>query len=124
VTRVNKIGSEVRGHSPPKNGGANIKIIGKFRTTSQLIANISGTKQDIVEQKTSLHTAVSSAHAFFQLWSINGENETGVSTDPTMGVGDVPLPPVHVPPPLKFGEKNFFPANYYVKFGFFGAKIM
>jgi len=44
-------------------------------------------QQAIVEQKTALQTVISPAHAypFGELWSINGENTTGVYTHAMSG---------------------------------------
>ena len=60
------------GAVPPKNSAAvNIEISAhfRFRQLRNLIANISGTKQDIVKRKTALQTAISPSHE--HLHSVN-----------------------------------------------------
>jgi len=64
MARIYKIWSEIWGPLPKQiYSPQDVKIWGKFRATSQLIANISGTKQDVVEWKAALQTAISPAYA-------------------------------------------------------------
>ena len=68
VTRIYKIGSEIRGSALIKCGGPKTAKIGPiFGQLRNLIANISGKEQDIIEWKTVLQTAISSAHAYL-IW--------------------------------------------------------
>jgi len=67
-----KIESEIWGPSPPKkNGGPKHQNFG-FR---DLIANISGQQQDIVDRKTALEIVITPYEPakFGELWSTNGE---------------------------------------------------
>jgi len=65
VTLIYKIGSEF----PPskKIVSKNINILANFRQLLNLIANISGTKQEIAERKTAFQTVISLAHAYL-IW--------------------------------------------------------
>jgi len=65
VTQIYKIGAEIWATSPQKWRPKSIKMRGQTWDSfvCNLMANISGKKQNIVERKTALQTAISLAHA-------------------------------------------------------------
>jgi len=70
----------------PKNGGQTSKFGANFKQLHNVIVHISGRKQDIVEWKRALQTAISSAQAYINLVNFGpqtAKNRTVVSTDPT-----------------------------------------
>jgi len=63
ATQIYKIRSKIWVAPSPRNLAArNIKISARFRTTSRLDRNNSGTQQDVVNRKTALQTTDTSAH--------------------------------------------------------------
>jgi len=64
VTQIYKIRPEIWVAPPPKSGGPKTpKFVRDFGQLRYLIANISGTQQDIVNRKTALQTSDTSAQA-------------------------------------------------------------